>query len=269
MKRITAGVSALALLATVIATQVNADAVGGDDAALTGAEIFSQVDVRSVARASHVASYASTRKYAVFEPHHDVEAELVASMRFVAPSTKTFTTTSEKGVGWIHKRVFRRLMDAEREAAALATERTGSAIAPANYTAQRVPDDVYRGRACYVLALTPRRADKYLMRGKVWIDKEDLAIARVDGEPLKSPSIWVVRAPFVREYQRIDELWLPLRDETHTQIRFAGEYVLRIDYSDYSITRRDDVVEGRGPVGMATGDEPTRLVSSKGTETRP
>jgi hypothetical protein len=84
----------------------------------------------------------------------------------------------------------------------------------------------------------PRRRDKYLFIGKAWIDKEDFAIARLEGEPAKSPSFWVVRAPFVREYQRVDRFWLPRQDETRTEIRFAGPYVLRIQYADYQINAK-------------------------------
>jgi hypothetical protein len=86
-----------------------------------------------------------------------------------------------------------------------------------------------------VLALTPKHANKYLFVGRIWIDKADAAIARVEGEPAKSPSFWVVKAPFTREYQRIDGFWLPATDETHSQIRFAGEYILRVRYADYAI----------------------------------
>jgi hypothetical protein len=87
-----------------------------------------------------------------------------------------------------------------------------------------------------VLMLLPKRRDKYLFSGTAWIDQEDLAIARLEGEPAKNPSFWIVRAPFVRDYQRVDQFWLPLQDETRSHIRFAGEYVLRIQYADYQIT---------------------------------
>ena len=171
----------------------------------------------------------------MFEPGHDSNAELLVSMQFVAPSTKTFTTIDVHGVGWINRRVFVRLMEAETQAAT-GKDRTDSAITPTNYDAQLVGSDRLASRDCYVLALAPKRRDKYLFVGRAWIDKEDFAIARLEGEPAKSPSMWVVHAPFVREYQRVDRFWLPLQDETHTEIRFAGPYVLRIQYADYHIT---------------------------------
>ena len=207
------------------------------DGSLTGAEVFDRVVEANALRAAELESYRSTRRYAVFEPGHEADAELKVAAQFVSPSTKIFRTMSANGVGWIHKRVFQGLMQAEQETVA-GKEKLGSAISPANYDAQLLGTEVYEGRDSYVLSLTPKRRDKYLFKGKVWIDSEDFAIAKIEGEPARSPSFWVVRAPFVRKYQRIDRFWLPFRDETRSQIRFAGEYILRIDYGDYEISPR-------------------------------
>ena len=206
-------------------------------ASLDASAIFERLQQANALRDAALESYLSTRRYSVFEPGHESDAELLVSMQFVAPSTKTFTTIAVHGVGWIHRRVFGRLMEAEAEAAG-GQDKTNSAITPANYEAQLLGSDSLSGRDCYVLSLVPRRRDKYLFIGKAWIDKEDFAIARLEGEPAKSPSFWVVRAPFVREYQRVDRFWLPRQDETRTEIRFAGPYVLRIQYADYQINAK-------------------------------
>jgi hypothetical protein len=225
-------------VAVVAASLVHAPAARANDEATAppdAAAIFDRLQQANTERAAALQSYLSRRRYAVFEPNNDPDAELVVSSEYIAPSTKTFETISTHGVGWIHRRVFKGLMNAERDAAA-GKDKADSAITSANYDAQFVGTDSQRGRDCYVIALTPKRRDKYLFVGKAWIDKQDFAIARLEGEPARSPSFWVVRAPFVREYQRVDRFWLPLKDETHSQIRLAGEYILRIDYADYQIT---------------------------------
>jgi hypothetical protein len=208
-----------------------------EESAREASAIFERVQQANARRDAALESYLSTRHYSVFEPGHQSDAELLVSMQFVAPSTKTFRTIAVNGVGWIQRRVFGRLMEAEAQAAQ-GRDKTDSAITPANYDAQLVGSDRLTGRDCYVLTLVPKRRDKYLFVGKAWIDKEDFAVARLEGEPAKSPSFWVVRAPFVREYQRVSRFWLPLQDETHTEIRFAGPYVLRIQYADYHITAK-------------------------------
>ncbi len=233
MKRLAFGM--LAAIVVIHSVTAAAPVQGEAAAVLDGRMIFDQLQRANEARAATLSSYQSTRRYSVFEPGHEADAELVVSMQFVAPSTKTFNTVTARGVGWIHQRVFNQLMDAEVKAAA-GKDHAESAITSANYDARFVRADRLRGRDCWVLMLLPKRRDKYLFSGTAWIDQEDLAIARLEGEPAKNPSFWIVRAPFVRDYQRVDQFWLPLQDETRSHIRFAGEYVLRIQYADYQIT---------------------------------
>ena len=155
------------------------------DGRLTGAEVFDRVVQANALRAVELESYVSTRRYAVLEPGHEADAELKVAMQFVSPSTKIFRTVSANGVGWIHKRVFQGLMQAEQETVA-GKEKLDSAITPANYDAQLLGTDQYDGRDAYVLALTPKRRDKYLFKGKAWIDAEDFAIAKIEGEPARA-----------------------------------------------------------------------------------
>lgn len=200
----------------------------------SGSDIFAQVEHANAARDAELQSYTSMRQYTVLEQGHAPDAEMTVAMQFVAPSTKTFGQASEQGIGWIHKRVFHALMKAELDAAG-GKQKEDSALSPANYSALLVGEDRYRDRDCYVLTLRPKRDDKYLLNGRVWIDKAEFAIARIEADPVKSPSFWVERAHLVREYQRIGKFWLPLRDETQCRIRFVGEYVLRIRYYDYEV----------------------------------
>ena len=226
-------------LALAIALGAHDRLLAADAGVITdGERIFERVQQANDRRAQALAAFHVTRRYSVFEPGRPPDAELVVAMDFEAPATKSFQTIETHGIGWIERRVFRGLMDAERDTAT-GRNRHDSDVTSDNYDAELIGSEPQHGRDCYVLALRPKRNDKYLFRGKVWVDKEDFGITRIEGEPAHSPSFWVTRAPFVREYQRIGEFWLPLQDETHSQIRFAGEYVLRIQYADYQITPRD------------------------------
>ena len=81
----------------------------------------------------------------------------------------------------------------------------------------------------------PKRKDKYLFEGKIWIDAQDYAVVRIEGHPAKRLSFWIERANLVREYQRIDGFWVPQRDETFVQVRLYGKKVLTIDHQDYAV----------------------------------
>ena len=61
---------------------------------------------------------------------------------------------------------------------------------------------------CFVARAIPKRRDKYLFEGKVWIDADDFAVVRTEGHPAKKLSFWIQRADFVRQYQKIDNFWL-------------------------------------------------------------
>jgi hypothetical protein len=50
----------------------------------------------------------------------------------------------------------------------------------------------------------PKRVDKYLFEGKVWVDQQDFAVVRIEGRPAAKLSFWIKRAEFVRQYQKVD-----------------------------------------------------------------
>jgi hypothetical protein len=65
-----------------------------------------------------------------------------------------------------------------------------------------------------------------------------LAVVRIEGRPAANLSFWIKRADFVREYQKVDGFWLPLKDETLVQVRFYGKKVVTIDHRDYFVRRK-------------------------------
>ncbi|PYV42683.1 MAG: hypothetical protein DMG06_13220 [Acidobacteria bacterium] len=209
-------------------------------ATLSADQIFSRLEMENEIRAAKLQNYSSVRRYSVFEKNEPADAEVRVSMQYVSPSTKTFRVISQKGAGWVTKQVFHALIRAEQDAAA-GKNKTASAITSANYETRLLGDAQYQNRDCYVLELHPKRRDKFLIEGKIWVDKQDLAIVKLEGEPSKSLSFWVIRVHLVREYQKIGEFWLQFRDQTDAQIRFIGEYILQIDYGNYVINSQNSV----------------------------
>jgi len=78
------------------------------------------------------------------------------------------------------------------------------AITTANYTFTLGWRRGSRPVPLFRLRGMPKRKDKYLFEGKIWIDAEDFAVVKIAGHPAKKPSFWITRADFVRQYQRID-----------------------------------------------------------------
>ena len=77
-----------------------------------------------------------------------------------------------------------------------------SRITSDNYTFRLIEAGSLDGRTAYVIEAIPKREDKSLFRGRIWVDAEDYALARVEGEPAKNPSFWTRKVHFVQQYQK-------------------------------------------------------------------
>jgi len=88
---------------------------------------------------------------------------------------------------------------------------------------------------CFVAQAIPKRIDKYLFEGNVWIDVQDYAVGRIEGHPAADLSFWIKRADFVRQYQKMEGFWLPQKDETFVHVRLYGKKTLSIDHVSYII----------------------------------
>jgi hypothetical protein len=146
--------------------------------------------------------------------------------------------------------VLKRLIESESETSSGRAHRDSS-IKPANYDFNLLGEQDLGPYHCLVVEAHPKRNDKYLFEGKVWVDAEDYAVVRIAGQPAQKLSFWITRADFVRQYQKIGEFWLPARDETVVHVRLYGKKILTIDHRDYAINRgtrgstRDLAMENR------------------------
>jgi Outer membrane lipoprotein-sorting protein len=178
--------------------------------------------------------YSATRTYAVSDISGKVHAKEKVRMEYVAPDKKTFVTLDEQGSAVVRRLVLNRLMESEASAAA-GKDLHDSAITPANYTFQLLGEEDLRNHHCFVVHAIPKREDKYLFDGKVWVDSQDFAVVQIAGHPARKLSFWVTRADFVRQYEKIGDFWLPARDETQVEIRIYGKKILSIDHHTDSV----------------------------------
>jgi hypothetical protein len=195
-------------------------------------EIVSRVLAENKRRNERLRSYAVTRTYEIRTLEGKLGAQTVVRMEYRAPDVKTFEKTSEKGSGIVRRLVFDRLMDSESESST-GKQHRDSALTPANYEFHFVGEEEVGPHHCFLLDVVPRRKDKYLFEGRIWIDSQDFAVVKIAGHPAKKPSFWINQADFVREYQKVAEFWLPLRDETQVDVKIYGKRVLTIDHGPY------------------------------------
>ena len=126
------------------------------------------------------------------------------------------------------------LINSEIEAAG-GREHRDSTISADNYSLNLLGEQQVGSYRCFVAEAVPKRKDKYLFEGKLWIDVNDYSVVRVEGHPARKPSFWIQRADFVRQYQKIDGFWLPQKDQTLVQVRLYGKKILTIEHSGYLV----------------------------------
>jgi hypothetical protein len=201
---------------------------------VSGDQLFEELTAHNEVRKSELRDYTSLRTYQVVDLKGKVHAEEIGQMEFRAPDQKMFLVTSESGSGLVRKMALHPLISSEIEAAAGKTHHDSS-ITAANYSMELLGEQQVGPYHCFVAQAVPKRKDKYLFEGKLWIDADDYAVVRIEGHPAKKLSFWIQRADFVRQYQKIDGFWLPQRDETFVEVRLYGKKVLTIAHENYVV----------------------------------
>jgi hypothetical protein len=218
-----AGIQAVAQQATVTAP-MSAD------------EVMQRVAQMTDQRTSALEAYTSIRSYHL-ECHglSHKTADMVVRAEYDAPNKKVFTIVSESGSGTVRSHVFKKLLEAEQESMREENQ-ARTALTPQNYTFQLADYQKIDGSEFYVLEARPLTKNKFLFRGRLWVDARAFAITQIQGEPAVNPSWWTVKTDFKRNYQEIGSFWLPESNESETKVRIFGTAVLTIKYGEYQVT---------------------------------
>ena len=201
---------------------------------VTEDQVLAELAAHNQQRKSALHDYTALRTYQVVDMKGKLHAEEIGRMEFVAPDKKRFTVASEGGSGMVRRMALSPLINSEIEAAS-GREHRDSTISADNYSLNLLGEQQVGSYRCFVAEAIPKRKDKYLFEGKLWIDVNDYSVVRVEGHPAKRPSFWIQRADFVRQYQKVDGFWLPQKDQTLVQVRLYGKKILTIEHSDYLI----------------------------------
>ena len=202
----------------------------------SGEQIFADLVKHNELRNAALQQYSATRTYAVSDVTGKVHAKETVQMEYIAPDKKTFVTLDEEGSVMVRHLVLNRLMESEVSTAA-GQDHHDSSITPANYSFRLLGEEDLGTHHCFVVDALPKRKDKYLFEGKVWIDSREFAIVKIVGHPAKNLSFWVTRADFVREYEKVNDFWLPRKDETTVDVRMYGRKILSIEHHIDTVNR--------------------------------
>jgi hypothetical protein len=197
---------------------------------------------KDVERAQALRHYESTRVYHLSYRGFpgDRDAEMTVEATYDSPATKSFKVTSQTGSKLVIDRVFKRLLESEKEAAApemharTLLNRDNYDFVLIGFESSGVNSSGKGSQ--YVLAVYPKVKSKYVYRGKVWVDGTDFAVTRIDAEPAQNPSFWTKKNEVHHEYMKVQDFWLPRRNESVSYIRLGGRATLTIEYNNYRVS---------------------------------
>jgi len=201
----------------------------------TAGEVVARMIAHDGERQATLHGYTAHRRYVLENRNHQKRAEMLVRMTGLEDGTKQFEVVSSNGWSGARKHVFPRLLEAESEAAR-PDLRERSRITPENYAFEMAGKECVRGRPTYVIAIEPKTPNKYLARGRIFVDADEYAIVRVEGKPAKNPSFWIKSVHFVHDYDKSGPFWFPVSDRSMTDVRIFGATEMTIEYFDYTPT---------------------------------
>ena len=235
----------------LLGTELEANTNIKDPPALSLDAIVERLMAANARRSAELRGFQGTRWYHLqyhgFLGAREASMEVLAT--YAAPDQRRFSIVSENGSKLLLNRVLLKLLDSEEEAF---RNRKQMELSPDNYQFELLgTDHTPDGCACYALAVKPRKENKFLYRGKIWVDAKDFAVVRMEGAPARSPSFWIKDTEIQSNWVRVGNFWFIQHNQSVSRIRMGGMATLTIDYGNYQITGIDHhaaKAQGQAPV---------------------
>jgi hypothetical protein len=164
-----------------------------------------------------------TREYKVFEEDEpNPISDVMAQIGFTPPDIKTFKITDAQGNPRGQKIVTAIL---EQEVVS-AKQGHREDISRSNYDFVFLREQNFGVVPEYVLHIVPKRKEKGLLLGDIWVDAKTYRIRQIIGVPLKTPSFWIKDLHITVQYAAVSDMWIPISVDAIATIRFLGIYSL-------------------------------------------
>jgi hypothetical protein len=167
--------------------------------------------------------YEVTRQYNAFRADDkQPTAQVTAQIRFTPSNRKTFKILHASGNTWGEK-IVRNLLEQETAPVAEGHDRD---INRANYDFVFLRQENFGLIPEYVLRIVPKRKEKGLILGQIWVDAKTFRIRRIEGVPAKSPSIWIKDIYVTLQFAEVNEMWIVVSLDSIAAVRLLGRYTL-------------------------------------------
>jgi hypothetical protein len=142
-----------------------------------------------------------------------------------------YEITGRQGDATVWKEIILRYINGEMENAG--KDHGKIAVTPENYKFKYKGERERDGRTAHVFEVNPRKKRQGLFKGEIWIDAETALTVYETGRFVKSPSVFLKKVQFSREYAILDGVAVPKTLQTSIETRFWGLAQLDIQFSDF------------------------------------
>jgi len=164
-----------------------------------------------------------TRQYKVFRGDDPKpSSEVTAQISFTPPDIKTFKIIEDQG-NPRGKKIVSGVLEQE-VASAKAGQKGG--ISRSNYDFVFLREQNFEAVPEYVLHMIPKRKEKGLLLGDIWVDAQTYHIRQIVGIPLKSPSFWIKDINITVQFADVNGMWIFVSVDAIATVRFLGIYTL-------------------------------------------
>jgi outer membrane lipoprotein-sorting protein len=195
-------------------------------------------------------AFTVKRDYQLLDKTQAQKAQVVAHITYMPPDQKQYRI--ESSYGGLGEKILRDVLEKETEQP---RDPDRKALSAANYNFELLRTEQLDGTNCYVLGLNPKRDDKELIRGKLWVDTGTYNIRRIEGNPAKNPSWWIRDLHFLMSFAEVDGMWLRTFTYAVANVRFKGKYEMVSRDLEYSLAPEQVVrrFRRRARPGIVTG----------------
>jgi hypothetical protein len=185
--------------------------------------IIASMALARVENQARFRSYIVTRDYELFgKERAKTKSQVTADVSFVPPATKNYTIQKAIGVSF-GETLVRRMLKSEVE---IAKDYASTDFSPENYDFRFILEEITGAQRHYVLELLPKRKDKNLLQGKIWVDAGTYLPQRIEGEPVKTPSWWLRRLHIELSFGEVGGMWLQTALEATATVRILGPHTI-------------------------------------------
>jgi len=221
------------LLLALAISQALTGTLTADAAPPSSDEILARLESENNRRHVLLKAYSASRQYTLQNLRFGKQAAVSVLMQYRQLEGERYTVLTRSGSDKLNGIIDKVL--ASEAGAALPPEKARNQITSANYRVRLLGTEVAAGRICYVLDLTPRIKNRFLIVGKAWVDAGSYAVVRIEGRFAASISILVGAPRISEEFIEVQGYWLPAHVRSVTSTFLLGATELDILFTNYQL----------------------------------